>query len=83
MKQHLQRLSQLRRQRRAGAAAAAAASVAGEPPLSAEALPAAEPQGAQSRKTSLFPMQINLDAEDVALRFEHHPLEVRPCWLPG
>lgn len=29
------------------------------------------------RKRQLFPMQINLVADDVALRFEHHPLEVR------
>lgn len=70
MQQHLQRLKQLQRRK--------AAAAADEPPLSGEALPAAEPQAGRCQKRALFPMQINLDADDVALRFEHHPLEVRP-----
>lgn len=69
--QHLQRIKQFRWQRRSSAAgdeAAAAAGAAGGLP------PAAQPKP----KRQLFPMQIQLAADDVALRFEHHPLEVRP-----
>lgn len=86
MQQHLHRLKQLKQRRKPPAAAAvAAASTAG----SGSALPGAllpdpapdqqeqgEMQGQARRRRSLFPMQINLDADDVALRFEHHPLEV-------
>jgi hypothetical protein len=83
--QHLQCLKQFQRQRRssaAGTGAAAAAStdaepgahVAGGPPSPAQQ----QQQPAPKRKRQLFPMQINLTAEDVALRFEHHPLE---AWL--
>ncbi|KAL4444145.1 hypothetical protein ABPG75_011882 [Micractinium tetrahymenae] len=74
MQQHLQRLQQLKQRRKAAAAAAAAGGAAGEPALSGEPPPGVEPQ----RRRSLFPMQINLAADDVALRFEHHPLE---SWL--
>ena len=67
--QHLQRLQQFQRQRRSSAAGDEAAAAAG----GAEGLPpAAQPKP----KRRLFPMQIQLAADDVALRFEHHPLEV-------
>jgi hypothetical protein len=73
MQQHLQRLKQLQRQRRSSSG-----SGAGEPPASGAA--AAAGAGQRQPKRSLFPMQVNLTAEEVSLRFEHHPLEVR-CGL--
>lgn len=33
-------------------------------------------QQAQRAKRSLFPMQLNLEAQEVVVRFEHHPMEV-------
>ena len=68
VQQHLQRLRQFKRQRRA-------ASTAGGNGSAAVQLPELSP-APQRAKRHLFPMQINLAADDVALRFEHHPLEV-------
>ena len=77
MEQHLHRLKQQLKQRRRSTAAQSAdeggALSGGEAPSAGGE--AAPPRG----QRSLFPMQINVDAADVALRFEHHPLEVRRC----
>lgn len=88
--QHLQCIKQFQRQRRSSAAGAGAEAAAASAPADAglatqEASGPAAPDMQQpetatlppKRKRQLFPMQINLVADDVALRFEHHPLEVR------
>lgn len=72
LQQHLQRLRQFKQQRRtsSGGGGGAADSVAAAAQLPE---PAPAPRKASAR---LFPMQVNLTADDAALRFEHHPLEV-------
>lgn len=86
--QHVQRLKQFQRQRRSSAAGAESVAAGTDArPGGVEAgdvaSPAQQQQPAvQRRKRQLFPMQINLAADDVALRFEHHPLEVRSvAWV--
>lgn len=70
MKQHLQQLRQLARRRRGSS-----------PPDDPGGAGGGDAEGerggqAQARaRRSLFPMQINLAAQDAALRFEHHPME--------
>lgn len=71
VQQHLQRLRQFKRQRRA----ASTAGGGGGDGSAVAQLPELSP-APQRAKRHLFPMQINLAADDVALRFEHHPLEV-------
>lgn len=66
MHQHLQHLELFKRQLRSGGGGAAGAN--------GQQVPADE---RRQRPPLLFPMQINLVAEEPALRFEHHPMEVR------